>query len=120
MLRKIIHIFYTWTVGYCVKVAVSEHEMLCTTLGLKPDSDVGDTVIEAGEASEKINGERTGGMLHVHCELMWACCGLHPDVLNLLQQIAHGEDFILLTAHWPRANAGDLLQMSSRLWENRK
>lgn len=96
-------------------MAVSEHEMLCTTLGLKPDSNVGDMVIEAGEASKKVNGERAGGTLHIHCELMWACCGFHPDVLNLLQQITHGEDFILLTAHWPRANAGDLLQVLSRV-----
>lgn len=88
--------------------------MLRTTFGLQPDGDVGDTVIEAGEASKKVDGERAGGTLHVHCELMGACCGLDPDVLNLLQQVAHCQDFILLTAHWPRTDAGDLLQVPSR------
>ena len=77
--------FYTWTVGHCVKVAVGQHAMLRPILGLQPDSNIGDSVIEAGEASEKVNRERAGGSLHIHCELMWACCCLHSDLLNLLQ-----------------------------------
>lgn len=89
--------------------------MLGPTLRLQPDSNVGDTVIEAGEASEKVDGERAGGTLHVYRELMGACCGLNPDVLNLLQQVAHCQDFILRAAHWPGADAGDLLQVPSRL-----
>lgn len=89
--------------------------MLRATFRLQPDSNVGDTIIEAGEASKKVNGERAGGALHIYRELMGACCGLKPDALNLLQQVAHCQDFILLAAHWPRADAGDLLQVPSRL-----
>ncbi len=88
--------------------------MLRPTLRLQPDSDVGDTVIEAGEASEKVNGERAGGTLHIYRKLMGARCGLNPDVLNLLQQVAHCQDFILGAAHRPGADAGDLLQVPSR------
>lgn len=76
---------HTWTVGHCVKVAVGQHEMLRPTLWLQPDSDVGDAVIEAGEASKKVNGESAGGTLHVHRELMGARCCLDPNVLYLLQ-----------------------------------
>lgn len=89
--------------------------MLRPAFRLQPDGDVGDTVIEAGEASEKVNGERAGGTLHVHRELMGSRCGVSPDLLNLLQQVAHCQDFILLAAHRPRADAGDLLQVPSRL-----
>lgn len=88
--------------------------MLRPTLRLQPDSNVGDTVIEAGEASKKVNGESASGTLHIHRELMGTRCGLCPDALNLLQQVADCQDFILLAAHWPRANAGDLLQVPSR------
>lgn len=104
---------YTWTVSHRVKVTVGEHEMLRAAFRLEPDSDVGDAIIEAGETSEKVNGERTSGALHVHRQLMGARCTLNLDVLNLLQQVANCEDFILLAADWPRANAGDLLQVPS-------
>lgn len=89
--------------------------MLRPTLRLQSDSNVGDAVIEAGEASEKVNGERAGWTLHIYRELMGARCGLYPDVLNLLQQVAHCQDFILRAAHWPGADTGDLLQVPSRL-----
>lgn len=89
--------------------------MLRPTLRLQSDSNVGDTVVEAGEASKKVYGERAGGTLHIYRELMGARCGLNPDVLNLLQQVAHCQDFILRAAHWPRADAGDLLQVPPRL-----
>lgn len=106
----------TWAVGHCVKVTVGEHEMVCATLRLQPDSDVGDTVIEAGEAAKKVNGERAGGTLHIHRELMGARCCFNPDFLNLLQQVAHCQDFILRAANRPRADAGDLLQVLSTWW----
>jgi len=103
----------TWTIGHRVKVAVGEHQVLAATLGLQPDGDVGDTVIKAGESSKKVNGERARWTLHVYRELMSAGCRLHSDALYLLQQVTHRQDLILLTAHWPRANAGDLLQVPS-------
>lgn len=89
--------------------------MLGPTLRLQPDSNVGDAVIEAGEASEKVDGEGASGTLDIHCQLMGARCGLDPDVFYLLQQVAHCQDLILHAAHWPWANAGDLLQVPSRL-----
>lgn len=89
--------------------------MLRPTLRLQPHGNVGDTVIEAGEASEKVDGEGAGGTLDIHRQLMGARCGLSPDDLYLLQQVPHCQDFILLAAHGPRANAGDLLQVPSRL-----
>lgn len=94
--------------------------MLRPTLRLQPHSNVGDTVIEAGEASEKVDGEGAGGTLDIHRQLMGARCGLNPDDLYLLQQVPHCQDFILLAAHGPRANAGDLLQVPSRLWGDGK
>ncbi len=101
-------------------MAVSEHEVLGPTLRLQPDGNIGDSIIEAGEASEEVNGERPGGTLHVHCELMRARCRLHPNVLDLLQQVAHCKDFILLAAHRPRADTRDLLQVPPRLWRERR
>lgn len=89
--------------------------MFRATFGLQPDSNVGDMVIEAGEASEKVNGERAGGTLDIHRELMGTRRRLRLDVLDLLQQVAHCEDLVLRAAHWSRANAGDLLQVPSRL-----
>lgn len=80
---------HTWTVGHCVKVAVGQHQVLRSGLGLQSDGDVGDAVIETCEAPEEVDGERAGGPLHVHCELVRPCCGLDPDVLDLLQQVAH-------------------------------
>lgn len=65
-------------------MAVGKHEMLTAALGLQPDGNVGDVVVEAGETSEKVDGERAGGMLHVHRELVRASCGLGSDALYLL------------------------------------
>lgn len=107
--------FLTWTVGDGVKVAVGEHEVLRAALWLQPDHNVGDAVIEAGEAPKKVNGEGPGGALHVHRQLMGARRRLTPDVLDLLQQVAHCQDFILLAAHGPGADAGDLLQVAPGL-----
>jgi len=89
--------------------------MLRSTFGLEPDGNVGDTVVEAGEASEKVDGESAGGTLHIYGDLVVARCGFHPDVLNLLQQIAHRQDFVLRAAHRTRPDAGDLLQVPSTL-----
>lgn len=96
-------------------MAVGQHEMLRPTLRLQPDSDVGDAVIEAGEASQKVDGEGASGTLDIHRQLMGARCRLNPDSLYLLQQVAHCQDLVLLAAHRPRADAGDLLQVSSTL-----
>lgn len=104
--------FLTWTVGYGVKVAVGEHEVLCSSLRLQPDRDISDTVIEAGEASEEVDGEGAGGALDVHRQLMGPRCRLHLNVLDLLQQVAHRQHFVLLAAHGPGPHAGDPLQMS--------
>lgn len=92
-------------------MAVGEHEVLSSTLRLQPDRDVGDTVVEAGEAPKEVDGEGPGGALDVHRQLMGARCRLGPDVLYLLQQVVHGQDFILRAAHGPGADAGDLLQV---------
>lgn len=89
--------------------------MLRPTLRLQPDSNVGDAVIEAGEAAQKVDGEGAGGTLHIHRQLMGARRRLNPDSLDLLQQVAHCQDLILLAAHWAGADAGDLLQVSSAL-----
>lgn len=107
--------FLTWTVGDGVKVAVGEHEVLRAALGLQPDRNVGDAVVEAGEAPEKVDGEGPGGALHVHRQLVGARRRLSPDLLDLLQQVAHGQDFVLLAAHGPGAHAGDLLQVAPGL-----
>lgn len=105
----------TWTVGHGVKVAVGEHEVLRSALWLQPDRNVGDAVIEAGEAAEKVDGEGPGGALHVHRQLVGARRRLNPDMLDLLQQVAHRQDFVLLAAHRPGADAGDLLQVAPGL-----
>lgn len=89
--------------------------MLTAALGLQPDSNVGDVVVEACEPAEEVDGERAGGMLHVHRELVRAGGGLGSDALYLLQQVSHCQDLVLLAAHGSRANAGDLLQMLSGL-----
>lgn len=94
--------------------------MLRPGFRLQPDSNVGDTVIEAGEASQKVNGESAGGTLHIYRDFMGARCGLNPDFLDLLQQVAHCQDFVLMAAHWPRAHAGDLLQVLSTFGGERK
>lgn len=107
--------FLTWTVGDGVKVAVGEHEVLRAALRLQPDRDVGDAVVEAGEAPEEVDGEGPGGALHVHRQLVGARRRLSPDLLDLLQQVAHGQDFVLLAAHGPGAHAGDLLQVAPGL-----
>lgn len=107
--------FLTWTVGDGVKVAVGEHEVLRSALWLQPDHNVGDAVIEAGEAPKKVDGEGPGGALHVHRQLMGARRRLSPDLLDLLQQVAHCQDLVLLAAHGPRAHAGDLLQVAPGL-----
>lgn len=88
--------------------------MLSAPFRLQLDNDVGDPVIETGEASKKVDGKCAGGPLHVHAELMVAERRLHLDLFNLFQQVAHCQDLILLAAHWPRANASDLCQVSSR------
>ena len=90
--------------------------MFGPSLGLQPDGDVGDAVVEAGEAPEEVDGEGAGGTLHICRELVGARCRLDPDFLDLLQQVAHGQDLVLMTAHRPRAHAGDLLQVHSRSW----
>lgn len=105
----------TWTVGDGVKVAVGEHEVPRSALGLQPDGNIGDTVIEAGEASQKVDGEGAGGALDVHSQLMGPGCCLRLNVLDLLQQVAHGQDFVLLAAHGPGPHAGDALQVSPGL-----
>lgn len=92
-------------------MAVCQHEVLRAAFRLQPDGDVGDAVVEAGEASQEVDGERAGGTLHVHRELVRARHRLPPDVLDLLQQVAHRQDLVLLAAHGPRAHAGDLLQV---------
>lgn len=107
--------FLTWTVGDGVKVAVGEHEVLRAALWLQPDHDVGDAVIEAGEAPKEVDGEGPGGALHVHRQLMGARRRLGPDLLDLLQQVAHRQDLVLLAAHGPGAHAGDLLQVAPGL-----
>lgn len=113
--KKRLFFFLTWTVGYGVKVAVGEHEMLRSALRLQPDRNIGDTVIEAGEASQEVDGEGPGGALDIHSQLMGPRCRLDLNVLYLLQQVAHCQDFILLAAHGPGPHAGDPLQMSPGL-----
>lgn len=92
-------------------MAVGEHEVLRSPLRLQPDRDVGDAVVEAGEAPEKVDGEGAGGALDVHRQLMGARRRLSPDVLYLLQQVAHRQHLVLLAAHGPGADAGDLFQV---------
>lgn len=87
--------------------------MLRAALGLEPDDDVGDPIIEAGEAPEEVDGEGSGGTLDVDRQLVGPRCRLQPDVFDLLQQVAHRQDLVLMAAHRPRAHAGDLLQMMS-------
>lgn len=96
-------------------MAVGEHEVLRSSLWLQPDRNVGDAVVEAGEAAEKVDGEGPGGALHVHRQLMGARRRLDPDMLDLLQQVAHRQDFVLLAAHRPGAHAGDALQVAPGL-----
>lgn len=101
-------------------MAVGEHEVLRSALRLQPDRNIGDTVIEAGEASQEVDGEGPGGSLDVHSQLMEPRCRLHLNVLYLLQQVAHRQDFVLLAAHGPGPHAGDPLQMSPGLWDKGK
>lgn len=101
-------------------MAVGEHEVLRATLGLQPNGNVGDVIIEASEASEEINGEGPSGTLNINRELMRACGGLDLDVLDLLQQVSHCQDLILLAAHRPRASTSNLLQVLPRLRGERK
>lgn len=96
-------------------MAVGQHEVLRSALRLQPDRNIGDTLIEAGEASEEVDGEGAGGTLDVHSQLMGPRCCLDLNVLYLLQQVAHCQDFILLAAHGPGPHAGDPLQMSPGL-----
>lgn len=105
--------FRTWTVGHCVKVAVGQHEVLGAALGLQPHGDVGDPVIEAGEAAQEVDGEGAGGPLDVHRQLVGPRRRLSTDAFNLLQQVADRQDFVLVAADRPRPNAGDLLQVLS-------
>lgn len=85
--------------------------MLAAPFGLQPDNNIGDVVVEAGETAEEVDGEGAGGSLHVHGELMRARRRLRSDLLYLPQQVAHRQDLVLLAAHWPGADAGDLLQV---------
>lgn len=101
----------TWTVGHRVKVAVGQHEVLRAALGLQPHGDVGDPVVEAGEAPQEVDGEGAGGPLHVHRQLVGPRRRLRPDAFDLLQQVAHRQDLVLVAADRPRPHAGDLLQV---------
>lgn len=93
-------------------MAVGEHEVPRSALGLQPDRNIGDAVVEAGEASQEVDGEGAGGALDVHGQLMGPGRRLHLNVLDLLQQVAHGQDLVLLAAHGPGPHAGDPLQVS--------
>lgn len=101
----------TWTVGHRVEVAVGQHEVLRAALGLQPHGDVGDPVVEAGEAPQEVDGEGAGGPLHVHRQLVGPRRRLRPDAFDLLQQVAHRQDLVLVAADRPRPHAGDLLQV---------
>lgn len=103
---------HTWTVGHSVKVAVGQHEMLRATFGLQAHHDVGDTVIEAGEAAEEVDGEGAGGPLHIHAKLkMRAHLSHRADFFDLLQQVVHRQHFILVAADRPRSHADDAFQV---------
>lgn len=104
----------TRAVGHRVKVAVGEHEVLGATFGLQLHCDVSDAVVETCEPSEKVDGERSGGTLHVHSDPVRPRRRPHSDVLDLLQQVAHRQDLVLPAADGPRADAGDLFQVSSK------
>lgn len=96
-------------------MAVGQHQVLSSALGLQPDRNIGDPVVEAGEAPEEVDGEGPGGALDVHGQLVGARCRLLLNVLDLLQQVAHRQDLVLLAAHGPGSHTGDPLQMSSGL-----
>lgn len=64
------NVLYTWAVCHCVKVTISQHQMLRPTLRFQSHSDVSDTVVEAGKAPKKVNRERATGPLHIHSELV--------------------------------------------------
>lgn len=105
--------FGTWAVGHRVKVAVGQHEVLRAALGLQPHGDVGDPVVEAGEAPQEVNGEGPGGPLDVNRQLVGPGRRLRTDAFDLLQQVAHRQDLVLEAADGPRPHAGDLLQVMS-------
>lgn len=113
MMRRWRETFRTWTVGHCVKVAVGQHEVLGTALGLQPHRDVGDPVIEAGEAPQEVDGEGASGPLDVHRQLVGPRCRLHTDAFDLLQQVLHRQDLVLVAANRPWPHTGDLLQVLS-------
>lgn len=115
MVQKTSDCFSTWAVSHSVKVAVGEHEMLAATFGLQLDDNISDVVVEARETTEKVDGERAGGSLHVYSDLMRPRRRPRSDVLYLLQQVTHRQDLVLLAPHRPGADAGDLLQVPPRL-----
>lgn len=112
--------FLTWAVGDGVEVAVGQHQVLRSALGLQPDRNVGDPVVEAGEAPQEVDGEGPGGALDVHGQLMGARRRLLLNALDLLQQVAHRQDLVLLAAHGPGSHAGDPLQMSPGVGETKE
>lgn len=106
--------FHTWTVGHCVKVAVGQHEVLSSTLGLQTHGDVGDPVVVAGKTPQEVDGEAASWPLDIHRQLVGPCCRLRSDAFNLLQQVLHRQNLVLSAADRPRPHTGDLLQVVSK------
>lgn len=102
---------HTWAVGHSVKVTIGQHEMFGPTFRFQFDSDVGDLVIVAGEAAQKIDAEGAGGTLDVHRDRVVAQRALCPDALHLTQKVVHRLHLILQAAHGPRTQTGDVVQV---------
>lgn len=94
-------------------MAVGKHEVLGAAFGLQPHSDVGDTVVEAGKAPQEVDGEGASGPLDIYRQLVGPCCRLCTDAFNLLQQVLHRQNLVLVAANRPWPHTGDLLQVVS-------
>ena len=97
-------------------MTVGQHKVLRSGLGLQADGDVADAVVVAGEAAQEVDAEGSGGPLHVHREAVGTGGALTADVLDLLQQVLHRQDLVLVAADGARPHAGDPLQMPPGKW----
>ena len=98
-------------------MTVGQHKVLRSGLGLQADGDVADAVIVAGEPAQEIDAEGSGWPLHVHGKAVRSGGAFGADMLDLLQQVLHRQDLVLMAANRARPNACDPLQMPPGKWE---